>query len=250
MDPLLTIEETARYLNVSKTSLRRWTNLGLLGCVRVGKRGERRFRVEDLQRFLGPLAAARDVPGPAPSAAVPAPRHFSVFFRDRDELWRLTWPYLLEHLQRKAPIVYTHDEGAREDFLERLGREGWDGAKLEDEGLLRLLHPAGSYLRTGAFSPARMVDFLESNILDRRAMGHRVMMVAGETNWCLRSAEDQQRLALYEMLVNDLLERYPEVTAVCAYDLRRIDAEHLLGALCSHPHVQFRDRMVRGFFPP
>jgi excisionase family DNA binding protein len=40
---LLTIEEAARYLNVSKVSLRRWSNSGRLRCFRVGVRGERRF---------------------------------------------------------------------------------------------------------------------------------------------------------------------------------------------------------------
>jgi hypothetical protein len=155
----------------------------------------------------------------------------------------------MEHLQRKAPILYTHDEGAREDFLERLGREDWDGAKLEGEGLLRLLRPAEAYFRTRAFAPARMLDFLESNILDRRAIGHGVMMMVGaETNWCLGSAEDKQRLADYEISLNDLLGRYPDVTAVCTYDLRRIDAALVLSALCSHPHVQLPDRLVRGYY--
>jgi len=93
-----------------------------------------------------------------------------------------------------------------------------------------------------------MLDFLEANILDRRAMGHSAMMVAGETNWCLRSAEEKQRLDPYERSVNELLARYPDVTAVCAYDLRRIDAELLLDALCSHPHVQLPDRLVRGYY--
>jgi excisionase family DNA binding protein len=51
-EPLLDIEGAARFLGVSKTSLRRWTNSGLLACVRVGGRKERRFRLEDLTAFL------------------------------------------------------------------------------------------------------------------------------------------------------------------------------------------------------
>ena len=34
-DELLDIEQAARFLNVSETSLRRWTNAGRLACLRV-----------------------------------------------------------------------------------------------------------------------------------------------------------------------------------------------------------------------
>ena len=51
-EPLLDIEQAARFLNVSETSLRRWTNDGRLACLRVGRRRERRFRRVDLLAFL------------------------------------------------------------------------------------------------------------------------------------------------------------------------------------------------------
>jgi excisionase family DNA binding protein len=37
-DELLDIEQAARFLNVSETSLRRWTHAGRLACLRVGRR--------------------------------------------------------------------------------------------------------------------------------------------------------------------------------------------------------------------
>jgi excisionase family DNA binding protein len=49
---LLTLEEAARLLGVSKITLRRWTRSGSLGCVRVGQRGDRRFRREDLEFYV------------------------------------------------------------------------------------------------------------------------------------------------------------------------------------------------------
>src|SRR6266550_1917282 len=49
---LLDIAQAAAFLNVSETSLRRWTNSGQLPCLRVGRRRERRFRREDLLAFL------------------------------------------------------------------------------------------------------------------------------------------------------------------------------------------------------
>src|SRR5215210_3911275 len=49
---LLDIGEAARFLNVSETSLRRWTNAAALPCLRVGRRRERRFRRNDLLAFM------------------------------------------------------------------------------------------------------------------------------------------------------------------------------------------------------
>ncbi len=51
-DDLLDIKAAAAVLKVSETSLRRWTNAGLLKCYRVGGRRERRFRRSDLMAFL------------------------------------------------------------------------------------------------------------------------------------------------------------------------------------------------------
>lgn len=51
-DELLDIKQAARFLKVSETSLRRWTNSGRLPCLRVGRRRERRFRRADLLAFL------------------------------------------------------------------------------------------------------------------------------------------------------------------------------------------------------
>jgi excisionase family DNA binding protein len=51
-EDLLDIKQAARYLQVSETSLRRWTNGGQLACLRVGLRRERRFRRADLLAFM------------------------------------------------------------------------------------------------------------------------------------------------------------------------------------------------------
>ncbi len=49
---MLTINEVARILRVHPNSLRRWGAQGLIKVYRVGNRGDRRFRPEDVARFL------------------------------------------------------------------------------------------------------------------------------------------------------------------------------------------------------
>lgn len=258
---LLNIDEAARYLGVSKSSLRRWTRLETLACVRVGARRERRFRREDLDRFLDPNTLPSAPPGAAAiqpstdplqvlSAAALAgvPRHVCTHFRDRDELWQLFRPYVLEHAAHEQAIVYIHEDNSRADVLARLRGEGLDPKRMIADGLLRLLVPSEAYLRTGSFAPERMIDFVEGAILDRRASGHEAMLISGEMTWRLSGAPGVEGMDEYEMRLNDLLVRYPRVTIVCHYDMHRLSGAVTLGALCTHPHVQLPTGLLPGYF--
>jgi len=52
IDPMLTTSDVARLLNVHINTVRRWTNQGVLKAYRIGSRGDRRFRQEDVTGFL------------------------------------------------------------------------------------------------------------------------------------------------------------------------------------------------------
>ena len=49
---LLTVSEAARVLSAHPNSVRRWADMGLLPTYRIGRRGDRRFKTEDLYYFL------------------------------------------------------------------------------------------------------------------------------------------------------------------------------------------------------
>src|SRR3989442_11562338 len=55
----LSTGQAAKRLGVSEASVRRWSDRGLLPVQRVGKRLERRFKPEHVDRFAGPAR-----PGP------------------------------------------------------------------------------------------------------------------------------------------------------------------------------------------
>lgn len=46
--PMLTVAEASRLLNVHSNTLRRWSRQGIIKAYRLGPRGERRFRREDV----------------------------------------------------------------------------------------------------------------------------------------------------------------------------------------------------------
>jgi excisionase family DNA binding protein len=256
---LLTIEEAAQYLNISKTTLRRWTKAGSLHCSRIGVKGERRFLQKDLDACVSrgdtaavppdaPAASTDPVAVLAEAASRSVPRHVCLHYSDADELWQLFRPFVLEQLRQRAPILYIHEENARDAVMSRIRSEGYDPEELCKAGLLRLLEPSDGYLRASTFVPERMVDFMEAAILAFRASGHEKLLISGEMSWYLKGTPGVERMIEYEALLNKLLARYPLVTIVCQYDTHRLDGAVTLGALCSHTHVQLNDRLVPGFF--
>lgn len=63
MDDMLTVREVARLLHVHPNTLRRWSNNGRLKSYRINPRGDRRFRREEIARFLAELSQATDSVG-------------------------------------------------------------------------------------------------------------------------------------------------------------------------------------------
>ena len=49
---MLTISDVSHLLNVHVNTVRRWSNQGLLKSYRIGSRGDRRFKKNDIEKFL------------------------------------------------------------------------------------------------------------------------------------------------------------------------------------------------------
>jgi excisionase family DNA binding protein len=52
IDPPLSTGDVARLLNIHANTVRRWSHSGLLKTYRVGPRGDRRFKRNDVQKLL------------------------------------------------------------------------------------------------------------------------------------------------------------------------------------------------------
>jgi excisionase family DNA binding protein len=57
MGNMLTVREVARLLHMHPNTLRRWSDKGIIRTYRITLRGDRRFRHEDIARFLTELHA-------------------------------------------------------------------------------------------------------------------------------------------------------------------------------------------------
>lgn len=52
LETMLTARQVADFLQVSISTVRRWSDKGMLKFYRVGSRGDRRYRRQDVLRFL------------------------------------------------------------------------------------------------------------------------------------------------------------------------------------------------------
>jgi excisionase family DNA binding protein len=247
----LTITEAAEFLQVSETSLRRWTNSGKLRCFRVGGRSERRFLKEDLLSFMRTMHLQPEpeiVEAQTTSDTISEERHICLFFVNQDEQWQMMRPYLLDHLGASVPVLYIQDSTPAAHIVELLNEEGLSTDDLFKRGLLRILKPEEAYLLTGRFDAHRMVAFMESAILGALAAGYQRVFLTGEMTWSLPKAPGAESMMQYEALLNPLVDKYPGVTIVCQYDLKRFDGPSVLEALLTHPSVHVPGGRVAGFY--
>src|SRR5579875_577377 len=248
----LTISEAAEFLHVSEVSLRRWTNSGKLRCFRVGGRNERRFLIEDLMAFMPSTEVQLEPQADEITAATTdyTERHLSLFFRNPEEQWQLLRPYLVDHLNAGAPAIYLQHSTSSEQLMQRLHDEGLPLDKLIARGLLRVLPPSQTYLLPGRFDAQRMLDFIETAIQASLEAGHRRVLMTGEMTWSLQGAPGAEQMAIYEEQLNPLVDRYPAVTIICQYDLKRFSGDIILDALLTHPSILVSrgEGLIAGFY--
>lgn len=49
---ILTLKQACEFLNCHPNTLRKWEKEGVVECIRFGKRGDRRFRKEEILKLL------------------------------------------------------------------------------------------------------------------------------------------------------------------------------------------------------
>ena len=59
MGPMLTVKEVAQLLHIHSNTVRRWSDRGIIMAYRITRRGDRRFRQEDIARFLTELNTSK-----------------------------------------------------------------------------------------------------------------------------------------------------------------------------------------------
>ena len=72
-EKLLTVAEVAELLHVHPNTLRRWSDEGKIASYRITVRGDRRFRMGDVESFLSEMNPYKDSESHKNSGNRPAP---------------------------------------------------------------------------------------------------------------------------------------------------------------------------------
>jgi excisionase family DNA binding protein len=232
-DKLLTTREAARFLRASEASLRRWADAGLLPASRLGRRRARRFKEDDLLRFMGPSQG-----GPSP-ATTGLPRaialegmsvglgsHLASFYSTDTGRLRLGLPFVRDGIETGQACVLFAVPEVREHHLRALQQEHVDVDAAERDGLLTML-PFES------LTPEEFIARLERVFIDVMRRRPGPFRFLGETVAELTSVQSVKAFLTLEHQSGALAKRFPMVM-LCAYDVREFDGSTVLECLKLH----------------
>ena len=242
---LLTINEAAHFLSVSKTTLRRWTNQGILKCYRIGKRGERRFTRSDLLEFIEGQETSTSTATPNGELSAAGAVHVSTYYHDITQQWEIIRSYFMENLRGGGRTVYLYNSDY--DWIVRgLTRAGLQPESLIESGNLLFLSTGDTYLKGGYFDQSRMLDFWAAKIDQARKDGIDTLFFSGEMGWSNSGLPGCELLSPYESELEEILRNFPSVTVVCQYPLQEFSGETIFDSVCIHPTIQWGNQPVTG----
>jgi excisionase family DNA binding protein len=214
-DDLLDIKQAAALLQVSETSLRRWTNAGVLPSFRIGGRRERRFRRADLLAFL---QSQRQVPA----------GHYCGFYSSDEGRTRQAVRFLQEGVSAGSTVFLAAASTVRHELMQHLGSG-----------------PAGETAKvSGRVVP---VEFERQVSGQTAAWRKRFENAAGDAARTLHAFGDvsgfEGAMAFPDVLdferSVDVLYHEPGMprTALCLYDARKLSGEQVVELLRVHPDM-------------
>jgi transcriptional repressor of dcmA and dcmR len=233
---LLNIHDAGGFLNVSETSLRRWTNAGALPCLRIGRRRERRFRRADLLAFMEhqPLRVthADTRPPSVPSAqaadwpiALTQGSHLCGFYDNDLGRATLAVPFLLDGLREGSIVFLVAAARSTKHILKYLTQKR--------PSLERDITAGRLLLSIYDNNPRKQIKDFEMQVSAAAKAGTQSFRAFGDT-WDLRNKVSAAGFAQYEAAYDQFIaRRYPIVT-LCVYDVRRFSGTDMLRALKAH----------------
>ncbi|HVY25702.1 MAG TPA: MEDS domain-containing protein [Polyangiaceae bacterium] len=239
-EELLDIKQAAALLNVTETSLRRWTDSGRLACLRVGLKRERRFHRADLLAFLenqpATVSPAAGVAQITMIGGMPVEfgAHLCAFYQTDAARTKLAVGFLADGTSEDNEIILLGTPPATRAIMDQLEGHGGQGRSARAAANVTAME----YRSKGA----AQLEALEQLFVAALRRGRRSLRVVGtEVGPFGRFSE----LMAYEDGYEGLSRRFPVVT-LCQYDARTRSGVELCSILQHHADV-FRypvDRLV------
>jgi len=235
-DELLDISQAAQFLQVSETSLRRWTNAGHLSCLRVGLRRERRFRRGDLIEFMEQqpgihIAATAISSFPRGTAVVGGAEtnhgtHMCGLYGNDRACVQLTVGFLAGGLRAGSTSFLVTKPGVQRALLDSLHQER--PSLKSDLNARRLV--VSHYAKSGD----AQIEYFQNEFDRVLASGVRSLRVVADVAG-LAGKLSPDALADYESAYSELIAAKYPVVSLCQYDVRVFSSAAILTALRGHP---------------
>lgn len=214
---LLDIAQAAALLQVSEASLRRWTNRGLLPCLRIGGRRERRFRQSDLMAFVEGQSATTPV------------NHLCGFYTSDLARTRHAARLLGDGLDAGSVCFLAAQRDVGEQVLAQLARRR--------RSLRRALDGQRLIVTEYAHDSATQLAYWKTRFETATREGARSIRVVGDVSGGRLAAEDRfDQVLEYEGAYAKLSRRFP-VATMCLYDARAHSGEETAAVLALHPDL-------------
>jgi len=229
---LLNTAEAAAFLRASQASVRRWADAGLLTASRIGRRGARRFREEDLLRFMGRSPAGSTAAAGLPRAlafqgmAIRLGSHLAGFYATDTGRVRVGLPFLRDGLLANQTCLLYAGGAFRDQYLRALENEDVDTTAAIKAGLLVLK-------AVRRISIDEWIAEFERLVAEATRVRPGPVRFLGDTSTGLRCVGSTRAFFRLEQELTPVVKRLP-VVALCPYDARSFDGVHIVDALKAH----------------
>src|SRR5581483_5528802 len=170
--------------------------------------------------------------------------HLCMPFEDSVRSPAIIAAFLKDGLDRGECCLYIPHDPASDRVCAALAAAGVDVARARDDGRFVFATHAESYLQTGSFDPAFMIDFMDETIRRAVASGFTGWRVAGHPTWALGQAPGAERLIEYEARLNEFFSAR-RACALCCYDQRLFPPGTLIDVLRTHHGVVLDEQLCR-----
>lgn len=159
--------------------------------------------------------------------------HICVFFYTKDDLLKLTVPYIKAGLEDNEYCMWiTGDPITDNDAFRALEEVLPDAHQYLVKKQLEILPHSQWYLSSGIFDPAIVLRGWVSKAKHAQAKGFAGLRITGNPFW-LRSEQDWEQFRRYEQAVTQNITN-EQVLALCTYPIEICQTKNLIQVLSSH----------------
>ena len=185
-------------------------------------------------------------------AALEAGSHLCAATVTHDESHEAIASFLLDGLRRGEHCVLVAPTEQQEAVCGLLGQNGVSTATLLRRGAFVLRDPREVYAPDGRFDSKRTLELTRRSIVKAHDRGFHAYRAAGVVGSTFRDADiSSAALASYEAGITDLMQATHSL-ALCAFDRRHLENDHLTVMLQNHPLTLLGGRLCHNLFcdPP